>query len=382
MKAGTDLKQLKVALVHDYLNDFGGAERVLMTLTQMFPQAPIYTAFVNRHGSAYAKFQHKQIIAWRFQSLINRYNLHSPFRFLIPYIWDSFDFSEYNLVISSASGYITKGIITPPDCLHVCYCHTPPRFLYGYPTARNWQKLWPVKLYAHWLIPRLRQYDFWAAQRPDVLVANSKTVQRRIAKFYRRPSTVIYPPVNLSEITAASQHYPDKQDYYLIVSRLVGAKGIRLAVEAARRLKFELKIAGEGKPLAHSPPNVSWLGRVPDQQLWQLYAQAKGFLALAQEEDFGMTVVEALAAGTPVIAYRSGGFVETVTPRTGVFFAQYTVDSLAQALKTFEQKKWSAKACQTQAQKFGSHQFVSQLTKLIQQQLSCRQDKSQKNKVY
>ena len=233
---------MRVALVHDYLNEFGGAERVLEVLAEMYPEAPIYTAFYRPEGEAYKWFKQRTIIHSWAQSIPGfATKLHSPLRFLAPLIWESFDLSEFDVVISSASWYITKGVITRPETLHICYCHTPPRYLYGYDTSINWQRYWPVRIYAGIVNKFLRQYDFLAAQRVDEFVANSKNVQERIKKFYRREATVVYPPAELAisglrrEISKSLVASRESREYYLVISRLVGGKGLSMAVEAANQ---------------------------------------------------------------------------------------------------------------------------------------------------
>ena len=187
---------MKVALVHDYLGEFGGAERVLETLAEMFPEAPIYTTFY-RKGEAYERFKSRDIrVSWAHYVPFSQQCFIAPLRFLAPLIWESFDFKDYDLVISSASWYITKGILTGPETTHISYIHTPPRYLYGFETSVNWQKYWLLRVYARVVNHFLRQYDFTAAQRPDVLIANSENTRGRIQKFYRRDAKVIYPRLN------------------------------------------------------------------------------------------------------------------------------------------------------------------------------------------
>jgi len=376
------MKQLRVALVHDYLGEFGGAERVLLALSEMFPAAPIYTAFV-RPGPAYERFKHRDLRpSWAQKIPWFTRKLHSPLRFLAPLIWESFDFRQYDLVISSCSWYITKGILTRPETLHIAYIHTPPRYLYGYPTSVDWQKYWPVRLYARLVNHYLREYDFVAARRPDILIANSENVRRRIRKFYRKDAKVVYPPVELagikrSDLGVRQGRTLSDTDYFLIVSRVVGGKGLKLAVQACTQLELPLKVVGspagwsaeieELKNLAGK--NVEFLGEVSDEELADLYADAKGFLATAQDEDFGMTVVEAQLAGTPVIAYRGGGYLETVVDgKTGIFFDEYSVRGLKKALGKFsiQYSVFSISAIQEHAQKFSKDRFVKQIKKIIQ----------------
>jgi len=195
---------MKIALIHDYIKEFGGAERVLEALTEIFPDAPIYTAFYDKNSNAYKHFKHKKIIpSWAQYFPFFASKLSSPLRFLAPMIWESFDLSEYDVVISSASWYITKGFRKPFDKSHfveICYCHTPPRWLYGYATSVNFQKYAIVRAYAAIVGHFMRLYDFKAAQRVDYFIANSQEVAGRIKKFYRQDSTVIYPPVSLARV--------------------------------------------------------------------------------------------------------------------------------------------------------------------------------------
>lgn len=366
---------MKVALVHDYIKEYGGAERVLEALTELYPDAPIYTAFYKKGSPAWQRFKHKKIHASWVQSIpgfVNR--LHSPLRFLAPSIWNSFDFSGYDVVIGSASWYSTKGFTKPKDhpFVEICYCHTPPRWLYGYRTSVEWQRFWPVRVYGSVVGHFMRQYDFNAAQKVDYFIANSEEVQGRIKKFYRRDATVIYPPVGLP--AKVRKDAEKKKDYYFIVTRIVGAKGLDLAVNAAKELGFKLKIAGAPagyytgqKSLAEvAPDNVEFLGHVTDEELVNLYAGAKGFLALATDEDFGITPVESMLCGTPVIAYHGGGFKETVIEgKTGVFFHESTVASLVSAIKKFEKLKFDPKVCKAQAEKFSKERFKKEIKAFV-----------------
>lgn len=364
---------MRVALVHDYLNEFGGAERVLLALAELYPEAPIYTAFSLVGSPAAKRFAGKTVIeSWAARVPGFKTKLHSPLRFLAPQIWESFDLDDFDVVISSASWYITKGVLTRPETVHICYCHTPPRYLYGYPTSVNLQKYWPVRLYANVVNHYLRKYDFLAAQRVDTFVANSKNVQQRIKKYYRRDSTVIYPPV---ELTTLGTSPSATRDYFLVVSRVVGGKGLQLAVEAANQLQVPLKVVGMGagwsreeqriKAVAGS--TVEFLGFVDDVQLAILYAGAKAFLALAEDEDFGITPVEAMMAGTPVIAYRGGGYLETVVEgKTGVFVDDLTVEAVAKAMKEISNLQFSISTLKKHAEKFSKKRFMQEMKALVE----------------
>lgn len=407
---------MKIALVHDYLSEFGGAERVLLTLSEMYPEAPIYTAFARKNSEAYRRFKDKKIIESKWARVpFFRTKLYSPLRFLAPLIWRGFekDLSKYDVVISSASWYATKGFgsraqpkadafrrVKRP--FEICYCHTPPRWLYGYRTSVEWQKYFLVRVYGNLIGYFMRKYDYLAAQRVNVMVANSKEVQGRIDKFYRRKSIVIYPPVELLKTKKVS----NKRNYYLVISRIVGGKGLELAIKTANKYGFNLKIAGEGagwgrvesglKKLASD--KVEWLGRVSDEKLVKLYSEAKAFLALAENEDFGITPVEAMSCGTPVVAYKGGGYKESVVgpssqklcihggqpsqklkhlgglvsgklKPTGVFFEKQSVDSLGEAIKKLEKLKIKPEDCIKQAEKFSRERFVSKVDELVKNSL-------------
>lgn len=348
---------MKIALVHDYLNEYGGAERVLEALTELWPDAPIYTAFAVPNSTASKAFEGKKIITSWFQNIPFYNKLYSPLRFFIPWIWDSFDLSEYDLVITSASWYITKGL----GKKEICYCHTPPRWLYGYETSIDWQKYWPVRIYANIIGHFLRMYDFSQAQKVGVFVANSKNVAERIRKFYRRESVVIYPPVTHPRPLSLSK----RGEYYLIVSRLVGGKGIEMAIAASKKYGFKLKIAGEFAGLKRLS-GVETLGRVSEEEKVKLMAGAKGFLALARDEDFGMTPVEAMAVGTPVIAFNGGGYRETVINRkTGILFDEYTSSGLMRGIREMGEIRWDRTAIRKHAERFSKESFKKQMTSLV-----------------
>jgi glycosyltransferase involved in cell wall biosynthesis len=367
------MKKLRVALVHDYIKEYGGAERVLEALCELYPDAPIYTAFYVKGSVCWERFGGRDIRpSWAHYVPFFATKLHSPLRFLAPLIWGSFDLSKYDVVISSASWYVTKGFgrrgKEGKGLVEVCYCHTPPRWLYGYRTSVEWQRFWPVKLYGMIVGHFMRMYDFRQARRVDYFIANSEEVRRRIEKFYRRDAKVIYPPVGLGAGVNVESRIRNQESrgYYFIVSRIVGSKGIEMAIEAARRYGFRLKIAGAGvgyygdyeKLKKQADGYVEFLGQVSDEELVELYRGAKAFLALARDEDFGITPVEAMLCGTPVIAFRGGGYVETVVEnKTGVFFDEASVESLGGAIVRFEGMKFEVMDCVRQAEKFSKERF-------------------------
>lgn len=364
---------MKIALVHDYLNEFGGAERVLKVLSEMYSEAPIFTAFCKKDSTAWKYFRDKNIIESKYAPFLKIGKLYSPLRFLAPQVWKSFNFYPYDVIISSASWYITKGINKPTNSKHICYCHTPPRYLYGYPTAIEWQKYWPVKIYAGIVNNYLRKYDFESSKTVDQFVVNSRNVARRVKKFYGRESKIIYPPINVKELVEKTKNIK-KENYYLIVSRVVGAKGIDIAIRASNKIGFKLKIVGEAtgfsleekKLKKIKSKNVEFLGRVSDERLWEFYAKAKGFLALAYDEDFGMTVVEAMASGTPALAYYGGGYKETIKEgETGEFFYSYDLEGFIEGFKKFEKMEFKKHELLRQANKFSRENFEKEMRKTV-----------------
>ncbi|MDO9027336.1 MAG: glycosyltransferase, partial [Candidatus Roizmanbacteria bacterium] len=336
---------MKVALVHDQLREFGGAERVLVSLKKIFPQADVYTTTfdLNSLGS------HKKLIKdWKVYvswfgkiPFLNRF--YSPFRFLTPLIWESFDFSKYNLVISSSGSWMSKGIKTRKPTIHISYIHHPPRYLYGYETAIEWQKYFFIKIYGYIINHFLRIWDFTSSQRADFLIANSEETKKRIEKFYRRNSTVIYPPVNIPS-KPVNPLTREPNNYFLTVSRLAHAKHVDVLINAANKLKFKLKIIGSGRDEERlkqmAGPSVKFLGNLTDEQMKKTYLSAKAFLFASKDEEFGIAPVEAMGYGLPVIAYRSGGIPEYVIDgKNGYLFDELDEDSLVYKVKKLESLK-------------------------------------------
>jgi glycosyltransferase involved in cell wall biosynthesis len=357
---------MKIAIVDDYLK-WGGAVQVVAALHELFPQAPIYTIFseVGRNKLLQEKFKNACIIESWFGKLPGAAKLISPLRFLIPLIWGSFNFRDYDLVISSASWAITKGFASGKT-KEICYCHTPPRYLYGYETSRNWQKHWYIRLYAALVNHFMRLYDFKRAQKVTWFVANSREVQQRIKKFYRRESVVIYPPVEMGDIKVTAK----KADYFFAGGRLELPKNFSLIIEAFNQLKLPLKIYGTGQQEASlgtlAGPTIEFLGTVSNQERERLFSQARAFVVAAKDEDFGITPVEAMAAGCPVIAFRGGGYLETVVEgKTGEFFDELTVASLVAKLRSFKDAKYSAETCRRQAEKFSKERFKKEIASFV-----------------
>lgn len=370
---------MKVALAHDFLREYGGAERVLETLHEIFPDAPVFTAYVNLDamGENGKRFKDWDIRPSWFQKFPYANNLLSPFRIFGPMMFESFDLSEYDLVISSSSAtHLAKAVITKPETLHISYIHTPPRFLYGYTTSFNYKKHWWTRMGGEIINHFMRIYDFEVSQRPDILVANSKNVQERIKKFYRRDSYVIYPPVDLSEIKLQKK----KGNYFLVLNRLARSKGTEVIVEAATKLDLPLKVAGVGPEMDSlkkmAGKNVEFLGWVSDEVRVKLLQNAKALIVASEDEDFGITSIEAQAAGTPVIAPASGGFLETVVDKkTGLLYGGpglVSTQSLIEALQEFDSAQFRAEDLRKNAQNFSNERFKKEILELIDKNIKLR----------
>jgi len=372
-------RKFKVALVHDSLLDFGGGERVLLALHEIWPEAPVFVSVMDlkRMGQLGQKFASWQIIPSWFQKLPGAAKIISPLRFLLPLVWESFDFSGFDLVISSSAWGMAKSVITPADTWHLCYCHTPPRFLYGYPEAQRWTRLWPVRIYAGLVNHFLRFYDSVAAKRVDFFVANSTEVARRIRKFYRRDSVIINPPVEVPPKLPLVKK--DKRAPFLFVGRLVSYKHPEWAIEACLKLKKPLVVIGDGpmrfrvEKMVQGKPGVKFLGRVSDQELKRWYRQCRALIFPVEKEDFGMIAVEAQGYGKPVIALWSGGAKETVVEgKTGIFFHQPTVAALTKALLKFEKEEenFNPAVIHRWARRFSKENFQRKIKKLVKEKLN------------
>lgn len=335
---------MKVAIVHDQLMEFGGAERVLVELSKIYPEAPIYTSFYDlaKLGKHAIKFEGKKIIqSWAAKIPFFK-KLNSPLRFMHRFIWESFDFSEFDLVISSSGGWSSHGIITKKPTIHICYLHTPPRHLYGYETAMELQRYWPIKLYAQFIGYFMRKWDQnVASKRPDIFVANSHETALRIKKLYHRDSHVIYPPVILAEKNIFLDSNNTRKSYYITVSRLARSKHIEIQVLAANKFGLLLKIVGKGRDLKYlksiAGKNVSFASDITDAEFDQAFSQAKAFLNTAVDEEFGISAVEALGRGVPVIAFASGGLKETIKDsKNGFLIDTNTPQALFRAIQKME----------------------------------------------
>lgn len=366
---------MKVVLVHDYLTKLGGAERVLSAITEIWPSAPIYTSFLNRRVvSSSTGLSKKDITATGLQKIPFRGALS---KYLVPFIpsaFENLELSEFDVVVSS--GYFAKGVLTQPNQLHVNYCNTPPRFLYHYGTETRVREATFGKLITAPLDHKLRIWDYCSAQRPDAIVANSETVAKRIEKFWQRKAKVIYPPVDLpqeypSEDALKAKWKDQNGQFFLVIGRLEPYKNTKLVVEACNKLQKPLKVVGTGSELSAIKKmaglTVDVLGRVPEEDLPLLYAGCKALVVAAEDEDFGLTPVEAMAYGKPVVALRSGGYTETVTGgKTGIFFESLSIQSLGSALEKLESFYCRPEDCLVRARDFSKEHFRKDFERFVE----------------
>ena len=351
---------MRIALVHDYLTQFGGGERVLSALCEFFPEAPIFTLIYDEKGSG-GVFKDRKIHTSFLQKIPGSKKYFRGLIWLMPLAIEQFDLSGFDMVISVSHSY-GKGIITKPSIKHICYCLTPTRYLWHNPGL-------PLKPFSQLILNYLRKWDYQAAQRPDFFIADSKNVQQRIKKYYNRESEVIYPPIDTEKFHISE----NKKSYFLMVGRMVPYKRFDIAIEAFSNLPQEQLLIIGDRPLYSKfklmnkfrVRNIKFLGRVSDSELPKYYTNCKA-LIFPQEEDFGIVPVEAMASGRPVIAYRAGGAEETVIENeNGLFFNEQTLESMVSAIKTFDDKKFNSQKIKENAQKFDKEIFKSKIRKLI-----------------
>nr|QBM02023.1 D-inositol-3-phosphate glycosyltransferase [uncultured archaeon] len=375
-------RQPKIALVHDYLNQYGGGERVLEALAEIWPEATIYTSIVDEPVmKTWLKLDLKRVKTNFISKLPFAKTLSKHYFFLYPLAFRFQNLGDADVVISTSS-YAAKFARGKEGSVHIDYIHTVPRFLWGYDTelARyyaRWFDKFLAPLYALLVPPLkwiLRKGDYSAAQKVDYFLANSQEVRSRVKKHYGRDAEVIHPPVDTERFKDEGQkitnEVKDEKEYYLVVSRLGGYKRVDIVVEAFNKLGRPLRIVGVGPQLSYlksiAAPNVELLGRLDDAQVTQLIKTCKA-LVFPTHEDFGIVPVEAMAAGKQVIAYRGGGALETVVEgKTGVFFDKQTPEGIIEAVGRFERLKVDPQEARAQAAKFSKEVFKKKMKEFIE----------------
>lgn len=354
---------MKTALVYDRANKWGGAERVMLALHEMFPDAPLYTSVYDKKKAGWADvFKVENSFLQRFPHIISN---HEMYPFLMPIAFEQFNFDNYDLVITVTSE-AAKGILTKPHTKHICYCLTPTRYLWsGY---NEYFKNGFLKFVSSPVVSYLKTWDKIASSRPDFYIAASNEVKRRIKEYYNKDSAVIYPPLTLDKKDEPLAK--GKNDYFLVVSRLVSYKRIDLAVRSCNHLRLPLKIIGSGREELSlrkiAGPTIEFLGNVNDNELVNYYSHARALICPGLE-DFGLTILEIQKYGKPVISYKGGGALETIIEgKTGIFFNNQTEETLTKILKNFDAMHFKSEDCRKQADKFSFNKFKSNFYSLVE----------------
>ncbi len=365
---------MKIAIIHEFLCSVGGAEKVLQALLKIYPQADVYSLLAEDEvvKKLQIKNLHRSALHKLPGFLRRRTKFWLPF---FPYLVEDFDLNEYDLVISSSNSF-AHGVLTRPECLHVCYYHSPMRYVWDsyFSYLKDMNLNFFVQYFAKKILYKIRNWDFIASFRPDYRIANSQTVAQRILKYYNKSTDkVIFPPV---EIARQNFNPAKRQDYYVIIARLSLYKRIDQAILACNQLKLKLKIAGTGKDLARlqglASSQIEFLGEITEAQKFDLLKNAKAFL-FPGIDDFGIAPVEAMSTGTPVIAFQKGGASETVIHKqSGILYPEQTVAGLSKAMQEFEamQAKFKPELIYKQAEQFGQQRFEKEFKHFIDELIS------------
>lgn len=361
---------MRIAIIYDYLTQFGGGERVLSCFCELFNQAPIFTLIYNKKATGYV-FEDREIHTSFLQKIPGS---KKYFRFLVPLMpmaIEQFNLSKFDLVFSISTSY-AKGVITKPETVHISYCSTPPRYLWHFSqeSLNDFIPFKILKLFSQAIFTYLRIWDFQSVSRVDKFIASSENVKKRIKKYYNRESEVIYPPVDSKKFYISNK----PKNYFLMVGRMVPYKRFDLGIEVFLKLKSEnLIVIGWGpeyKKLRSrvqkaGANNIKFLGQVSDRELSEYYANSKA-LIFPQDEDFGIVPLESMASGRPVIAFRSGGALESIVENeTGIFFNQQNIDSLIEAIKGFKEKEFNPQKIRQHSLNFDKDNFKNKILKII-----------------
>lgn len=365
------MKEPKIAIAHEFLTQFGGAEKTLEAIAEIFTDAPIFTAKYNPKSMPESITEREIIYP---KGLFNRISEKLFFLFRMPTIFENFDFREYDIIVSSGTTW-NKGILTKPEQMHITYIHTPPRFLYKYSQeTTKWQKPFFKPFYSY-LVNFIRLWDYVAAQRPDYIVTNSENTRKRIRKFYGRDAKIIYPPVE-TNFQKDDGLKKVETPYFLAVGRLSKYKNFDLLIKAFNEVKYKLVIVGAGLEENYlksiSGDNIVFKGRASDEEKNRLLEGCMGLINPVVDEDFGIVPVEAMAHGKPVLAHKSGGHLETIIEgETGLFFEGEDVKILSEKIIEFDQmiknKKFDREKISEHAQKFSKERFKSEFENFVRE---------------
>lgn len=356
---------MKIALVHDHLIQWGGAENVLLSLHEIWPRAPIFTLLYDEKqmGKLFPKEIVQPSYLQKLPFSLSRYQWYLP---LMPSATESYKLLDFDVVLTSSSAF-AKGVITHADTLNICYCHTPTRYLWSdtLPYIEGLRCPGLIKKILPYYLSRLRLWDQIAAQRVDYFIANSHFVRGRIQRYYKRESVVIYPPVKTENFYIS----PGPYHYYLTGGRIVPYKKFDLTIKAFNQLGIALKIFGKGPHLPYlksiARKNIEFLGMVDEKTLADLYSKCAAFIH-PQVEDFGITAIETMASGRPVIAYKEGGSLDTVIPGlSGVFFDEQEWEALADTIIRFEPERYDPIKIKEYAEKFNEKRFKEEILRLV-----------------
>jgi glycosyltransferase involved in cell wall biosynthesis len=360
---------MKIAFVHDYLVQYGGAERVLEAFTEIWPQAPIYTLIYNQEA-VHHRFDNKDVRTSFLQKIPFTKKYHRIFPPLMMLAVEQFNLDYYDVVLSDSSSF-AKNIIVGPDTLHISYCHTPMRYGWDdcqyYTQEYNFPKV--VKSVSPFLMNYIRMWDWQATNGVDKFIANSEFVRGRIKKYYNRESLVINPPVDVERFFVSNKR--ELGDYFLLVGRMMKYKKMDLVIRAFNKMRLPLKVVGRGVEFGNlqkiAGPTIDFQGRVSDEELAKIYSKAQAFI-FPQEEDFGIVAIEALASGRPVIAYRAGDVEEHIEDgKTGIFFDNQTEVEIIKAVDKFQKMNFDAEYIREQALRFDKKRFKAEIKKTVEE---------------
>ncbi|MCS7255348.1 MAG: glycosyltransferase [Thermomicrobium sp.] len=375
------MSAVRTAIVHDYLNQYGGAERVLEVLHALFPDAPVYTSIYapDRLPAFYRSWDVRTSWLQRLPAIHRKHQLYLP---LYPLAFSRLRLDGFDLVVSSSSAF-AKSVRVSPGTVHICYCHSPMRFAWDFMTYAAREELPAlVRQLLRPFMAWLRRWDRRTAQHIDVIVANSHTVAERIRRYWGRHAVVVHPPVSVDRARPAPPQ--EIGDYFLLVSRLVHYKRLDIVIEACNQLRLPLKVIGDGRARSAlerlAGPTVQFLGTVSDEEKFHLYARCRAAIFPA-EDDFGIAQVEVQAAGRPAIALARGGACETVVDGvTGVLFPEQTVESLVAALRRFEHLQFDPSTIRQHAERFRPERFQAAFTDIVRSALAVRSTSPQRRR--